>query len=224
LTEPQDVIPRSRVAIGSLWAVLLLDAAAVCSGFPYLDYLRSLPPETVVAELDLVPSEAAYVIIGLIQFVAIVVAAVSFIRWFQAAYVSVGTLTGRATKHDPGWTLWGFLVPFLNLFRPQQIMREIWDDTYVQWVEEPSRVAGLHCPADRVNLWWGLFLVSSVLSSAAGRFSWRAVTAADEATATLWYLISDSLDVVAAIVAVLLVRSVTALQRPFLDNAAPSVV
>jgi hypothetical protein len=78
--------------------------------------------------------------------------------------------------------------------------------------------------ADRVTLWWSLFLLSTFLARGAGRLSWRAVTAADETTATTVMLFSDAIDVPAAILAIMLIGSVTRMQQAFVSNAAASSI
>ena len=110
-------------------------------------------------------------------------------------------------------------MPVLNLVRPQQVMREIWWITSDTWDSNRSRVVGLTRPADRVNLWWGLFLATSLLGNAMARASLRASTAQE----TLWAIwataFADAFDIVAVLVAVALVRGVTELQRPLLGHA-----
>jgi hypothetical protein len=202
--------------------VIVIDVVAIGSGVPYLRYLQSLDPQAVVAELDLVASESVYGLVGLAQFVSLLVAACFFIRWFQVAYANVERLSGRATAHHPGWVIWGFFVPVMNLFRPQQLMREIWDATYLRCVDEPSRV-GPTLPADRVNLWWGFFLFGTVIGNVGGRLSWRAVTAADEIPVTVVLLAADCVEVVAGVAAVALVRSVTQMQQPFVSDGGPAL-
>jgi hypothetical protein len=98
-------------------------------------------------------------------------------------------------------------------------MREIWDSTTWKWDEEPSRVLGLSRPADRIGLWWGFFITTNIISNVVGRLSWGATTAQEELHATWGLLLSDSFDLMAAAVAIVLVRNVTQLQRPFLGDA-----
>jgi hypothetical protein len=196
---------------------MLSDIAAVVSGIPYFDYLRSLPPGAVVAELDLVVSEAVYALTSVAQLIAVIAAAVFFLRWFYSAYRNVEALAGHATKHDARWAIWGFFVPILWFFRPFQIMREIWDQTSRRWAAEPSRVTGRPIPADRVTLWWTLCVIVSLLNDIPAWLSFRAEGAAAVATATAWFVVTDALEIPAAVLAIMVVRGVTDLQEPLLD-------
>jgi hypothetical protein len=100
------------------------------------------------------------------------------------------------------------------------MMREIWDGTFARWVEEPSRTEKASPPMDLVNLWWGAFIVTSVVGNLAGRLSWRATTAQQTLDATLLYLVADVVDASAAAIAIAVVRGVTELQRPLLAERA----
>jgi len=200
--------------------IVWIDLAGVGIGSWYSQYLRSVPPTAIVEELELVASQAAQGIVGILQFIALVTAAICFIQWFRQAYLNVAIVTGRANTHNPKWATWGFFVPVLNLFRPQQMMREIWDGTYARWVEEPSRTVKASPPRDLVNLWWGAFIVTSVVGNLVGRLSWRATTAQQTLAVTSLYLIADSVHASAAVIAIAVVRGVTELQRPLLAERA----
>jgi len=217
--EVQQLGRRSSAARASLWGVALTDAAAVPAGIAYATYLQSLDPAANVDELELVTSESVYALVGLAQLACLVVAAVFFIRWFHLAHRNLAGLSDRPAAHDSRWAIWGFFVPLLNMVRPRQLMREIWSTTSGSWDGNPSRVVGLTRPTDHVNLWWGFFLATCVVSNAVGRATFRATTAQETLWATWATIASDALDVAAVLAALALVRSVTALQRPLLGHA-----
>jgi hypothetical protein len=199
----------------------LTDAAAVPAGFFYATYLNSLAPDAVVEELEFVPSEVAYTLIGLFQLAALILAAVFFIRWFHLAHLNLSFFSDTPTTYSSRWAIWGFFVPILNFVRPQQVMREIWDRTNRRWDRETARVVGLTRPADRVNLWWALFLATSFLGNAVGRMAFRATTAQETLHVTWLTLVADAFDIVAVALALVVVKSVTQLQRPLLGHAPP---
>jgi len=221
LTEVQQLVRRFRAAIASLAAIAVIDLLAVASGLWYSAYLRSLPSAAIVEELELVASEAAHGVVSILQFFALIAAAICFIWWFRQAYANVAVVTRRSNTHDPKWAIWGFVVPALNLVRPHQIMREIWDGSYARWVEEPSRTVESSPPMDLVNIWWGAFIVTCVLGSFAGRLSSRATTAGETVDAIMLYIFADAFDLCAAVVAIALVRNVTRLQRALLAERSP---
>jgi hypothetical protein len=63
--------------------------------------------------------------IGFAQFGLLVLTAILFIRWFRRAYRNVEPLGGER-RFKTGWAIGGWFVPFLNLWRPEQIANDIW--------------------------------------------------------------------------------------------------
>ena len=210
---------RSRAARVGLWGVALTDAAAIPAALAYAQYLTSLDPNAVVEELDLAASELVYSLVALAQLAALIIAGVFFIRWFHLAYLNLESFSDQPLTYSSSWTIWGFFVPVLNLFRPYQLMREIWTRTSARWQEDTYRVGGLPRPTDHVNLWWGLFLATSFLGNAVGRATWRATSVQEILGATWATLFADLFDIAAVVAALALVRSVTELQRPILGDA-----
>jgi len=215
----ETLIRRAGSARVGLQLVIAADLVAVVTGLFYALYLQSLAPDADVAELELVTSELVYGLSGLGQLVALVVCAVFFIRWFRVVYENTAKITGAETAHDPRWTLWGFVIPFLNLIRPQQLMREAWAACEHAWSHDPSHALGVVRPTDPVNLWWGFFLATMLFGNLAGRLSWNATAAADVLNTTWFLMVSDVLDIAAAFVAVKLVNEMTRAQGPLLEHA-----
>jgi Domain of unknown function (DUF4328) len=80
----------------------------------------------------------------------IFVLSIVFVLWFHRARVNAECL-GYRQRHSPGWTFWGWLVPFVNLWFPVQIMGDIWR------AGRPARPLS-HLP----GLWWTAWLVSGL--------------------------------------------------------------
>ncbi len=218
MTPARQLIRRSGLAKAGLWSVIATDAFAVSAAVSYAGYLKSLPPGAVIDELELVPSETAYGLAGLAQLVAMIFSAVVFIRWFHLAHRNLAGLSEEPAAYSSRWAIGAFFVPILNLIRPYQLMREIWALTSREWDRDPSRVIGVARPADPVNLWWGLFLLTSLIGNAVSRLSWRAATAQDTLTATWVTVFADVFNIGAAFAALAVIRAVTELQRPLLDR------
>ena len=60
-----------------------------------------------------------------LYFVGFLVSGIAFLAWFYAAHKNL-SLAGLQPSYASGWTIGGFFVPFLNLVRPYQLMKELW--------------------------------------------------------------------------------------------------
>ena len=61
-----------------------------------------------------------------IQVTLFVATAVAFLAWLFQARVNLRAFGIRRPSYSRGWVVWGFLVPVVNLFRPYQVIREVW--------------------------------------------------------------------------------------------------
>lgn len=125
---------------------------------------------------------------------------VYFIMWFRRAYYNL-QLAGGRTNFTEGWAAGAWFVPFLNLVRPYQIMTEIWNDTQSLNYSKAERKSGAI-----VGVWWTMYLISNIVSSVSARIYTDTETIEgllDSSWADLW---SSSLEIPAAILAVVMVR------------------
>ena len=217
MKDSRHLQQRSTAAVAFLIVIAVADAIAVITAFPYAAYLASPPLDAVEPDLESAWPVLAYGLVALVQLPMFIVTAVFFIRWYHYAYSNVAAITGRPTTHDPKWTGWGFAVPFLNVVRPQQIMRETWDTMVQHWITESGGSAA-KVPGDRVNLWWALFVLMSISGYFAARLGWDAASADQELLALRASQVNELISVGAACAAIVLVRNVTRLQRLILDH------
>jgi hypothetical protein len=112
-------------------------------------------------------------------------------------------------KYSPGWAAGAFFVPILNLFRPCQIAQEMWrasDPDAVRrdgprWEEGSGSVV--------IGFWWAFWIISGIFQ----QINFRATLSGVENDVTRGAsIISDSLSILAALCAIVMVRSLRARQ------------
>jgi hypothetical protein len=201
---------RAKWAVVALVAVALLDAVAVWSDWDRYDLLGRIISGGDYTIDEASASDDRETAIGLLQLVALIVGAVFFIRWFLDAYRNVRPLGGER-DHTEKWAGWAWFVPFLNLWRPKKIANEIWRASDPEHPNEfPSsstRVWGV------LTLWWAFWLASNFASNVATRLAFKDDTAESLQNSTLAYLVGDSMDIVAAVLAIVVIQAVTRRQE-----------
>jgi serine/threonine-protein kinase len=103
-----------------------------------------------------------YLRVGAVQALWFVVTAWLFLVWFRAAYANLPALGARGQRFRRWWAVGGWLVPIFSLFRPLQLLGDIWrasdpDDPPDQGVAWRGR------PVPALLGWWWLVFVASVL-------------------------------------------------------------
>ncbi len=90
---------------------------------------------------------------ALVVLILLLVTAPALMAWMHRAYKNVGAW--RPIEYGVGWSIFGWLVPFMNLLRPGKIMVEI---------VEGSPIEGRH--GGLVWWWWLAWLVPGIGSRA----------------------------------------------------------
>lgn len=154
--------PRSLRGLGRATAALLAAqvvlgvVGALVSAWGVLSWSRvsSAPPDLVLApdraELFLLLARAP--LAGL--------TAIAFIGWVWVATANLRN-AGVRVRHAPGWALGGWLVPILNLWRPKQMVDDLWRGSM------PGVPPGVDLKYVRkpvgVTAWWAAYLIGSAL-------------------------------------------------------------
>ena len=101
---------------------------------------------------------------------------VAFCMWFHRAIANLYALGLGSPRFTPAWAVGTFFIPVLNLFRPYQAAKEAWNHTDAVLAGDVGRYSVARS-SGVVALWWGLWLVSNLLSSAVMQQELRAGTA-----------------------------------------------
>lgn len=203
----------ARWARGLLFATLALAIVGIISGLLQCELVsRGVGG---ISDAEASANDARQQIIGILQMVAMAANAVAFLVWFHRVHKNLPALQGRELKYTSGWAIGGFFVPILNLFRPLQVMREVWHGSNPTTLERDQMDDGpmvrnqLGTPA-LVGFWWGLFLTASFLGNLIFRLALSNDHSIDDLQRMTFLLVaSDVLDVPAVLVAVRLIGRIT---------------
>ncbi|MFD4656713.1 DUF4328 domain-containing protein [Kitasatospora sp. NPDC058444] len=159
--------------------------------------------------------------VGLLQLVAMAASAVAFVTWFHRVRVNAEVFDPNGHRFKRGWAIGGWITPVVNLWFPRQIAGDIW-----QAGARPD-ASGVRpqLPQTLLTLWWAAFWISNATARIGSQYldSASAQFADGYQQAVAWLLASDLLSVVAAVLAVLVVRRLTAMQEErFAAAAAPA--
>jgi hypothetical protein len=200
---------RALVVVALFVAYVVVTLTAVVAKFTQL----ALPPLVIAAAEgdgeqftldDLIQFLVA--LATLFVFIALVV---SFLVWLHRAARNLPALGNPKAKveHTPGWAVGSFFVPFVNLVVPYKAVKEIWEKS------DPSFRTGddfmFAAPSSAPPLvlgWWIAWIVSNFLSNISWRLQTR--TPGTETFVTGVDIISDLGNIIAAVLAIMVVRDI----------------
>ena len=170
----RDNAPRAQQAISMFRALAVVLVLMMGAGFWYINELSTgQAPD----QIDDTPLGIMHNLLSLVELIVLVTAGVLFIRWLRRAYWNLHAL-GRRMEHGEGWAAGAWFVPFLNLFRPYSIVREVWRHTQLIAFEQVT-------PHGLLRVWWMVFLLHGFVSNATGRMD-NAATTTEQLQSAAW--------------------------------------
>lgn len=144
-------------------------------------------------------------LMGIFYFLLNILTIVFFLMWFRRAYANLGRLGVKHLDHEDSMAVWGFFIPFVNLYRPFQIARETATEVNSLLDKLIEGPAG-KIPIWIVSLWWALFWIRNFLDNLAFRAMMKDITVSDKIHAAEMGCISDIFTVPAALMAAWMVH------------------
>lgn len=215
----------------ALWTVILLVVGAMADlanigGSAAQIVLASTYPETAAAALgpedvdvSEMPGGGPQLIVSLINgaisffgLLIVIATIVVFLIWQHRAYKNLPPLGVPRPDFSSGWVVGSWFVPFLNLVRPYQIVKYIWGKSDPETVNMSSGYYDMSGNF-RLKAWWGFWLFSNFVDNLSGRLYWRAQDLSDHVAAGWADIFGSILSVIAAGLAIIVVRDINARQE-----------
>jgi hypothetical protein len=203
-------ITKALVVLLGINFVIFL--AAVVSGLIDVNLFTRIQAGEFITDQQLTTSDLRQVIIGLGQLTMLIVTGIIFLVWFHRLYKNMPNLGMGPLRYGTGWAIGAWFVPILNLFRPKQIMNDIWRASDGSFAYSPGSFAGRDVSL-LVNAWWGMLLVSGLLSRVASRASFETDTVEELLDSSWKYIISDGFDLLLLLATIAVALTLSSRQR-----------
>lgn len=199
---------RARWVSIFLVLIVILDIVAVVSDYLRIQLINRAIRGEAITMAEATASDARQGNIGTIYLILFIITGILFCMWIHRAHRNLPSLGVSGLKYSPAWAVGGFFVPILNLFRPFQVTTEIWkasDPTTdindsLAWQNAPT--------SPLIAFWWILFIITGILGYILLRVSLQAETLSEMLTASWLTFVLDTMDIPAAVLAILVVRNI----------------
>jgi hypothetical protein len=199
MPESYEPLDGRRQAVLVIFVVIaLISVAATASDLLEVDLMDRIIAGEAVTDADATANDNRQLLVGLLQFAGLIAGAIVFIRWLHAAYRNTDVVAPGTRRYGHGWAIGGWFVPILGMWRPKQVVNDVW-------------AAGGRSPVDAkpggvLGLWWAAFLISNWLANVSARSVFGDETPDQIRNGDVTLAISDGIDIVGAILAILVVR------------------
>jgi hypothetical protein len=193
--------------IGALVATMLANLVAFAIEVHHLGIVNDLD-RGVDLSFETVDASDTLVLVGVgLQTLAYITAAALFLVWFHRAYRNLPLLGVRPLRYDNGWEIGSWFIPVFNFVRPKQVADDIWRGSEPR--PGPKRLEdGARVPA-LLHLWWAACCAAWLLALVERVLGYEMQTLPEQRTAVVVALVACGAYVLAAALAIVVVRKVS---------------
>jgi hypothetical protein len=204
---------RTNLVVGLLASGMVIAIASAVSTMLELRLISALMRDEYVSDTAIYANDLRQGAIGIVALVVYLATALAFCFWIHRAHHNLRALAARGLRFSPGWAVGWFFVPFWNLVRPYQVMKEIWQASDPE-ADPAQEAAWTRAPVSPlVPWWWASFLIMNLSARVANRLLASAEAHDAFVTAESVSLAADILTIAAAALAIALVTRLNVRQH-----------
>lgn len=203
---------RLRSPVGLGWATVallgltaLVDLFALVADFLQYDVTGDLAggatDDAVLDRADTADTLTA--VAASAQAAVLLACAVVFVIWLWRVRVNAEVFAPDGHRKTRPWVIAGWFVPFVSAWYPRRIVLDVWNASSPE--DRPQGHA-------LVNVWWTLWLLTNVIGRLLASIAEDAGTIHEIHDAMVQMLFADGFDLVAALVAAVMVLRLTRMQ------------
>jgi Domain of unknown function (DUF4328) len=199
-----------------LLTCLALDAAAIACGYSQRALLARLAAGVQLLPGDAATHDARHKAIGLLKLAALFGTAIVWLTWLHRAYGNLGLVGSKRSRFPQGWAVGYWLIPFVNLVRPYQTMKDLWLRS--ESLNDRDGYDNLPAPAF-LAAWWGVYWTWAAVERVCGFLAPDTRSVGDLTNVTDLEMLVNVVGMVAALLAIKVVRGIDRHQQRFHDPA-----
>jgi hypothetical protein len=205
----QSARGKAKWAIGTCIVALVMQIALLGSSALQLAMLYPAQQVGGIDDATANSNDTRQMAIAVATRVAEIAALIALLFWVYATHANLPALGNSHLEFSSGWAVGWFFVPLANLYKPHQVVSEIWrgSDPAVWRAESPS--------GTRLVGWWWCWRVFSAIAERIMNAFERETKSLEGFLGLTWLLIGliVVLDIPTLILQILVVRKIQAFQE-----------
>lgn len=194
---------RAEIAQLFILAVAGIEIISIVSSYMQIQLLNAMQNGEEVTDLMIDANDTREQWMGISYTVLIVLSAFTFILWFRRAYYNLSLRT--SIDHSDAWAAGSWFVPLLNLFRPYQIMNELFTKT-TNLINRKSTHFTKN-DSTLIGVWWTLWIVGNYVARLFTRAARNADTIEKLLYSTKVDIVISAFMVFLSIIAILMIKA-----------------
>lgn len=205
---------RAKVAIILIWIMLVLEVISLISGYLQYNLLQIAVNGGEIPQKSADANDSREEIIALIYLIFFIISAVTFIQWFRRAYNNLHFRV-KNLSYTEGWAAGSWFVPIISLFRPYQIMKELYLAT-IQLLKRNGNNISLN--TNYLGIWWTLWIINNIIGQIVFRYSERANTIDEIVNSTTLSIVNNLIGIPLALVTIKVIKDYSNIEHLLINK------
>jgi hypothetical protein len=201
---------RAKNAITLIWIVLVLEIVSLISGYFQFNLLRGVSNGAEISMETAAANDKREQIIAIIYMIVFIFSAVTFIQWFRRAYFNLHQKVNYLSQTE-GWAAGSWFVPVLHLYRPYQIMKELYQKTKELLIKKGMNI-NPNFSTSALVWWWTLWILNNIIGQFVFRYSMKAESVDELTVSTFASMISNIIGIPLAVITIKIVKDYSVLE------------
>ena len=207
---------RTKAKWCTLFLVLhgIIVVVSIISTMSEISLLQRIEGGEFVSATDALSNDDRQAFIGLLYILSFVAAVITFLVWIYGTSKNLRSLGWEQQRFSPGWAVSWWFVPIFWLFRPYQVMKEIWKASLpASFLQASSCQAGMPTTL-LLGPWWATWLISGWIGSISLRIYFSDDSSVSGLiTADIAAVVSDVISLVALVLVLILIWQIASNQE-----------
>lgn len=201
---------RAKTAIVFIWIVMGMEMIQLVSSYFQYLLLSEAASGGFISHEAAATNDLREQLLGIAAFIVYVISGITFIQWFRRAYFNLHTKVSHLECSE-GWAAGAWFTPWINLFRPYRIMRELFRETRI--ILNGNSEQGNRSSTIAVDWWWALWIISGIASQVSLQVSLRNQTIDGLMVSTVAGMVGSVLTLPLAIITVKVITDYSRLEE-----------
>ncbi|MBW3519651.1 DUF4328 domain-containing protein [Flavobacterium sp. NKUCC04_CG] len=196
---------RARAAVVMVWAVIVLELIGIISNYMQYDLLQCFSNGVEYTTEQLENNDLRVKFVTIIYGVFFAMSGITFIMWFRRAYYNLHQCH-KDVRFLEGWAAGAWFVPILNLFRPFQIMKELFNlNGYLLAKNGIKNIKTF--PALYLSAWWAFWLINNAMIQILNKVSPEADEVESLSNESLFYIGQSIISIIAGLLIIKIIKA-----------------
>ncbi len=204
-TSLKDNSRRAKFVIFIFWVLLITSVIAIISSSMAYNLLNEIKNGADISRQEVMINDLQQLIIMVVQIALGLTSMIGLMAWIKRGYKNAQDVGAKGLSHTSSTAIWGFFIPFANLYFPYVMMKEMWYGTQEKIKElRPEFKIENH---DELFSFWAFFVINALVVQGVGNTSINTEVIDGWMRLNIMFIVSDAFLVITSLMAIWWVKS-----------------